>query len=643
MRYRPDIDGIRTLAVVPVVLYHAGFWPFTGGFVGVDVFFVISGYLITNILLGDIREGNFSIGRFYVRRIRRIFPALFLVLFLSAVAAYFILLPSYFEDFSEGVFATTLFASNFQFWRESGYFDNAAELNPLLHTWSLAVEEQFYIFFPVLLAFFYKRSLTLLGSVLVAITVLSFALSVYFVQAAPDAAFFLTPMRVWELMAGCLLAIGMVPRIADGRVAEAVAVAGVAMIAVAVFGFDSTTPFPGAAALLPVLGTMMLIHTGENVATFVGRVLSTRVFVFIGLISYSLYLFHWPIFVFYRHLTGEDGSLWVRGFLVLLAGFLAWLSWRFFEQPFRQGGLRGTSRQVFAAGGAVAAAFLAFGFLGNVLDGWTFRYDYRFDPVASMRESKEEAARVLAHARCRVVADGRTLVDGAPCDTRADGRKRVLILGDSHASHIYPGLVSEFPDMDFHLYGAGGCRLLVGTNTREDKRECALVGPYVFDVVLPSQHFDAIILSGKWMASDVKPLAVTVEYLKRYVEDITVVGPVPRYKVNLPEALAVWRGSYSARFFELNEERDVEDIDSAIALELEDDGVTYISLYRNLCQARICRTFGDDGTTPIQWDRAHLSISGSAYVARHIMAPVLRDHVAFRKFEDARHPAAAVE
>ncbi|MEP2830250.1 acyltransferase family protein [Parvibaculum sp.] len=639
MQYRPDVDGIRAVAVVPVVMFHAGIWPFTGGFVGVDVFFVISGYLITSILVGDIQAGNFSIARFYERRIRRIFPALFLMLGLSFIAGWFILLPSYFEDFSEGVFATALFLSNFQFWRESGYFDSAADLKPLLHTWSLAVEEQFYIFFPLLLALFYRHRLSILKAALLVVTVISFALSVYFVRSAPEAAFYLTPMRVWELMAGCLLAVGMVPRFTSNRVAEVSAAVGIALIAIAVFGFTPATPFPGVAALLPVVGTMLLIHSGESSVTTIGRILSTPVLVGIGLISYSLYLFHWPVFVFYRHLVdGGDGELGMRILLIFLSVALAWASWRYVERPFRRRAPTSTKRRVFAVGGVVAVTFLAVGGVGNAMKGWPERYDFRFDPAPVMKAGEREIRKVMEGVRCRVPGEGSTANAHRHCDEMPLRHPAVALIGDSHASHIYPGLIAEFPDVDFRLYGAGGCRVLRNVNTRESKPDCAIVGPFFYDTVLPGQKFDGVILSGRWEMADVEPLAESIEYISRYADDVVVLGPVPRYKVNLPEALAIWKGEYSRKFFDLNEDATVAGIDDALAARLAGSGATYISLYRGLCRDRKCRLFGEGGKSPLQWDKAHLTVAGSHFVASELLVPVLREHPAF-----AQSPMSALE
>ncbi len=286
-RYRPDIDGLRALAILPVLLFHyrvPGFW---GGFVGVDVFFVISGYLIAGLITGEMRDGRFSILEFYERRVRRIFPALFLVLLASTVAAAFLLFPSDFSRYAKSLFATAFFASNIEFWRELGYFDISAEMKPLLHLWSIAVEEQFYVLFPAILLLVSGRSKARALVTVSLILVASLAFSIYAVKAGPAFAFYMLPSRAWELMLGAVVAIGAFPSVSRPY-REALAGVGVAMIAASVFLYTKATPFPGAAALLPCVGTALVIYAGQA-ATSVNAALSTRPLVFVGLISYSLF------------------------------------------------------------------------------------------------------------------------------------------------------------------------------------------------------------------------------------------------------------------------------------------------------------------------------------------------------------------
>lgn len=384
MEYRREIDGLRTLAVLPVLLFHAGVPGFSGGFVGVDVFFVISGYLITSILLAELGQDRFTLLAFYERRVRRIFPALFLVMAASLPMAWIWLAPSDLQDFGKSLISVALFGSNFFFWKQSGYFDTAAELKPMLHTWSLSVEEQYYLLFPLLLLLgwrYCRRHLSLLLGVL---ALLSLAWAEASNSRAPAGAFFLLPARGWELLAGAIAALhgdklrdrsSLLPRID-----EVLSTAGLLLIVGAVVGLDHDTPFPGVYALLPVCGTVaILLHA--NARNAVGRLLGCKLTVGIGLLSYSAYLWHQPIFAFARHASSTGLHWTVFLGMGLLSLGLAFLSWRYVERPFRSKGFL-TRRQVFSSAAAGSLIFILIGIgaqaansltkyrVGNVQQGW---------------------------------------------------------------------------------------------------------------------------------------------------------------------------------------------------------------------------------------------------------------------------------
>ena len=363
LAYRADIDGLRAIAVLAVVLYHAKVAPFTGGYVGVDVFFVISGFLITSILVKDMNEGSFSFAGFYERRVRRIFPALFTVIFACIAAGWFILTPQDYKEFALSMIYMGGFVSNVFFKRRAGYFGPAAETQPLLHTWSLAVEEQFYVFAPIVLLLLYRFAWKSRGLVLSVLAGLSLVSAAYGVSHELPSAFFYLHSRAWELIAGMLLGLGVVPLVRAQQVAEAMSITGLAMIAWAVFEFTPGTPFPGLAALLPCLGAALIIYSGAVVPTFVSRLLSARPAVFIGKISYSLYLWHWPLLVFAVYEWGVDVGMRERIGLIVLAVVLSILTWAFIEQPARKKSGQRTQRLVLAAGLAAIAMCCATGFV----------------------------------------------------------------------------------------------------------------------------------------------------------------------------------------------------------------------------------------------------------------------------------------
>lgn len=334
--YRREIDGLRALAVLPVILFHAGVEVLRGGFVGVDVFFVISGYLITSIILSEQEAGVFRLSQFWERRARRILPTLFLVIGASIPAAFFLLDQFELHTYSKSVVAASLFFSNFHFWKDGGYFETAAELKPLLHTWSLAVEEQYYIFFPLLILLawrFGKRGMLLLLSLL---ATGSFGLCLWASRASPDAAFFLLPMRLWELAIGAFIALYCFRNEVKkdlGLFGELLAIAGLSLVLGAVLTYSSAIPFPGVYALVPTLGAALLILFATP-STLVGRFLASRVMVGIGLVSYSAYLWHQPVFAFLRHVHEALSP----AVILLGAGLvfcLSFLSWKYVELPCR--------------------------------------------------------------------------------------------------------------------------------------------------------------------------------------------------------------------------------------------------------------------------------------------------------------------
>ena len=392
MLYRRDIDGLRALAVIPVILFHGGFEWLSGGYIGVDIFFVISGYLITSIILKAQQAGNFSLIHFYERRARRILPALFFVLFACLPFAWWLLLPHELKDFGESLLAVSVFASNILFWQQSGYFAADAELIPLLHTWSLAVEEQFYVLFPLLIMLFWKAARMVLISIISVIALLSLGISEWAWREYPDANFYLIPSRAWELMLGSLTAFYLYQHphrshsatqaqtqailhtysSAQRILYQCASLLGFSFIIYALFTFDKNIPFPSIYALLPTLGTALIILFSIE-GTWVYRLLSLKFMVAIGLISYSAYLWHFPLFVFAKIYYIEPLSVLLISVLSVMALVMGYLSWRFIEAPFRNP--QNFSRtQIFSFSGAISLLLISIGFFFVYTDGAMFRY-----------------------------------------------------------------------------------------------------------------------------------------------------------------------------------------------------------------------------------------------------------------------------
>ncbi len=340
MNYRPEIDGLRAIAVIAVILCHAGFKQFGGGYVGVDIFFVISGYLITSILLAELEKNTFSLLDFYERRLRRILPALFGMLFFCLPFVWFFLTPDTIKSFSESLVAVNVFASNILFWNTSGYFDTSSELKPLIHTWSLAVEEQYYLIFPLFLLLTKKIGRQWVVGLLGVAFLVSLTASQWLSANHPSFNFYMLPTRGWELLIGAFIAFYHKHHNIKNRnpnIESLASFLGCLLIAYSIFAYNDQTPFPSLYTLAPTIGTaLIVIFTTDK--TVVGKLLSSRPFVAIGLISYSAYLWHQPIFAFHRLINPKDPNLLLMGILAGLSLVIGYLSWKYIESPFRKKG-----------------------------------------------------------------------------------------------------------------------------------------------------------------------------------------------------------------------------------------------------------------------------------------------------------------
>lgn len=339
IKYRPEIDGLRSIAVLSVILFHAGITQFSGGFIGVDVFFVISGYLITTILVNEQEKGFISISNFYRRRAKRIIPALLLVIAVTTPASYFYLAPKELSSYFSSILYTATFSSNFLFWKESGYWDTATELKPLIHTWSLAVEEQFYIIFPFVVMLFWRFGALLFSVFLAVLMAGSLWLSQKYLIENPMFSFYMLPARAWELLAGSIIAILLKKNNIFGRsgiIQQLISIAGLLLIIFPVFYYTGKTPFPGVSAIPPVLGTALIIASASK-NTIVGRVLGSKPFVAIGLISYSAYLWHQPVLAFLKIINLGKVTMVESILAIAVILILSTMTYHFVEKPVRVG------------------------------------------------------------------------------------------------------------------------------------------------------------------------------------------------------------------------------------------------------------------------------------------------------------------
>ena len=631
--YRPDIDGLRAVAVLVVIAFHVGVFHLSGGYVGVDVFFVISGYLISSIIFNEIAESRFSIPAFYERRIRRIFPALFFLLFvLSGFAAVF-LLPTELIKFGQSELASAFSCSNFYFWLHSGYFDHRNS-DLLLHTWSLAVEEQFYILFPVFLFLvrkFFPGRLRLSVFILFLVSLLS---SIVVVAKNADTAFYMPYTRAWELLLGTILSLNIVPVPRAAWLRNILALLGLGMIGFACRRYTPLTPFPGMAALLPCVGAGLIISAGESGKSVVYSALSWRPVVFVGLISYSLYLWHWPVLMIYRmgifstsawfeqHYGGRFPPDRFDHFAeIAISLILAVLSWRFVETPFRKGRLRIQGRPLFAAAGGTLAACSLFALLTIRFQGMPGRFPENVLHTASFLDDAElhREERLQRMGTCFVDATTRqTSLDFADCLRQDPKKKNYLLLGDSHAAAIWPALQSALPDVNVMQANVTACP---ATIDHHRPSVCKSVMDYVFGDYLETHSVEQLLLESNWSPSDLAGLDDTLQWARQHNVQVTVIGSVPQYDAPLARLLA-----YSVAWNRPNlvaEHRISRDLALDRSLREDVEGkwhFRYASLYDVICGEGRCIEYADSQKgIPLMDDSHHFNQFGAQLVIRRLI------------------------
>ena len=651
--YRPDIDGLRAVAVVAVVLFHARLGPVGGGFVGVDVFFVISGYLITGIIFDDITAGTFSITTFYERRMRRLLPALIAVLSACTLAGYALLLPDEFRRLGQSVAAASAFVSNFHFWSQAGYFDKPQALKPLLHTWSLGVEEQFYLFFPPFLLVVSKYTTWSIKRVLLIVALISFGFSAIALVKHPDTAFYLPHTRLWELMIGALLVVTRYAAPATRRMRTLLGFLGLGLIGVSIFAYSSNTLFPGPAALLPCIGTALIIHAGRNGGSVLHCILATRPLVHVGLISYSLYLWHWPILTFARAIRIQPLTSVEAVALVVLSLAVAELSWRFVESPFRSVRGRVSRRQIFALGGVATVAILLTGATIALRGGIPARVP-REVAIAEAGALDEDRG---FRRRCSNFTPEQVAED-VLCKLGASqaSQPTFLLWGDSHAYALAPIIAAVAHDAGKTglFAGAGGCAPLLGvSNTPTRAFPCEAFNDSVIALIRRNATLQTVFIASRWtLAADGRRnlneggadrfvrdsesgevsiaenqavfrrgLARTLTALHAAGKNIVLIGPVPEIGFDVPTTLArsIWFNDRLriepslASFF----------IRQRFVMHTQADlqrhfGFRLIQPYQALCDNMKCSVGGAEH--PLYIDDNHLSITGTR-VLRPLFEP----------------------
>jgi peptidoglycan/LPS O-acetylase OafA/YrhL len=624
--YREDIDWLRAIAVLAVVAFHFEAPAIYGGFVGVDIFFVISGYLITGIIQSEVNAGRFSFARFYERRVRRLLPALYAMVALTALPTFYYLLTSERAEFFRSVAAVVTFTSNIFFWWQTGYFDHAAVEKPLLHTWSLAVEEQFYLALPPLvwsLMRVRRDSRTVLPVLFGTLTLASFALTVFLMRTDRSAAaFFMSPPRAWEFLVGCLISLPGLPGPRNGLAQRAARTAAVIMLAIPIFSLRQGPGFPGINALLPCLGAALFIWSG------IGSPAQTRanyaplaIAAFFGRISYSLYLWHWPLFTFARFsktslVLGPSDKI---ALFALTVG-ISYLSWRYVEQPFRARALVPTRRAAFRLAAAGSVVLVLAGAGGVLLS----RASTETDRAAAQLDAYSYDYRALYRSgSCFAPASG---TFDAACVGLVAGKTNVMLWGDSFAAQYVYGLSrSAAGDVNILQATQPACMPTLSAAT-QGVASCRAFAAQMQDYFRDHRP-DLVVMSADWleyarpprfdgMISDLRP---TLAQLNASGIRVVLLGPAVQFKSRLPAMVlrARLRGAeIRADDFVLPE---IFALDQMMRAALpEQEGFSYVSVLDAICPERQCPVIVDAGV-PLSADHAHLTAEGSDYVTARLL------------------------
>lgn len=623
-RYRGDIAGMRAIAVAGVLLFHVGGssdggWGVArGGFAGVDIFLVISGYLITGNLLRARAAGRFTLLRFYARRIVRIMPVLTVVVLATLGYAMLALLPVEIARAGKSAAATAASVSNFYFHATTGYFATAGEAQPLLHSWSLGVEEQFYLFYPLLLVW-----LTRWGwaprPVLLGIGIASFALGTVQAFHHPAAGFYLLPARMWELALGAWLAAGRVRWRADRSgerwVREAASAAGVAMMLLALVMLKPDLPFPAPTALLPCVGAALVLGYGGG--TRAGALLGSQPLRWLGMISYSVYLWHWPIITFYRLRSGLTLGVAEAAMLVAVSLAVGVLSFYLVERPAMRRWRSAPPAAVIAAALAVAVALVALGLGAGTAAEWLRPVRPAVKALASFVDYERSAVgRAQFRRGTCFVTDDAPGFDAARCLARRPGRRALLVIGDSYAAQYWRSIAERFPDADVMQATAAGCRPLVEAR---GAARCTALMRHVFADLVAHRQVEAVVLAGRWLASEDAALARTIAFIRAHGVAVTVIGPAVEYDGSVPLLMARAVEAGDARG--INRFRqDGARRERAIRTIARTAGANYHSVTARECPQGVCRLFAAPGV-PIHFDEGHVTQAAARRLMRDVSWP----------------------
>ncbi|GAB6387215.1 acyltransferase family protein [Stutzerimonas marianensis] len=660
-KYKPEVDGLRAIAVLSVVLFHAGFSSFEGGFVGVDVFFVISGYLIASTITAEVDAGKFSFGKFYERRVRRLLPPLIPVLVLSVIAAFMLFSEKQFVDTVHSLLASIGLSSNWYFLYSVGYFDGPGEYTPLLHMWSLSIEEQFYLFFPFLLVSLSGKKGPSAKVVFLFVLVASFLFSSYLLATRPaDVAFFNSFGRFWELLIGVCLALWRLDDCKNRAVCNALEVCGLTAIGFSVFAYSPETPFPGPAALVPVLGTAMIIAAGGR-GNLVSPILSCRPVLWIGLISYGLYLWHWPIFVFARTIDPMAGPPLMAA-LSILAVLLAAFSYYFIEGPIRGRKALASRSSLFKVGASSFGVTAAIGLtlitpqalaqraeassaLAVIMYG-----DQKSDAAALIKKEKvhyltklntnyngkSSGFDIAAHDGYTCSYDhGNTTANLLDCLAGQSGPENVLVMGDSIGRDTWHALRRAYPSVSFLMLHQSSCP--PGDFHKPGREE----GCFRHSAELLRELFDRVEIKGvllnfRYRPKDWAHVEPGIQAVLDHTKNVAMLGVTPVFTHTVDEYLLAQSGGASLPLYVSKGEKkmvpwDYAELGHKSKTMAEQYGINYVDVHPFFCSSSHCRLWVDSSySKPLFWDNQHLTDAGIDEYSRFLRAQPVIDRIVRR-------------
>lgn len=627
LTYLPHIDGLRAIAVLSVFLYHLGLSPFQGGYVGVDIFFVISGYLISKIIYSEIENKEFSVSNFYARRAKRILPAFIFTIAASSIFAYSMLYGQELAEFARSAIAGTASLANVYFYWTSNYFSKSANEIPLLHLWSLGIEEQFYIIFPLLALGIVKVPRWIFSSVLILLIAISAAASEWMLRTSPDAAFYLLPFRAFELLIGCLIALSNDNLIKNKHARALITAAGLSAIAFSVARYQTNSLFPGFMALLPCAGTAMVIMASTKYNPIAKTLLEGRAIGYIGKISYSLYLIHWPVIVFGKRIFPNASPLEFNATAIIITFVLASLSFQLIEKRFHRPKKPITNSKVLWGSAIAAACVISISSVTVLKNGFTEHPNVRIAKVMEYLQYK--AAPFYLSGECFLEPTHDFSLLNFPKCLPATEFKKAVLWGDSHAAEYYFGFKAQFEQRGYSLgmLSASACPPIKNITVNANPK-CTAFNEIAYSKIMEYAP-DLIVLSANWVANDetMDAFEKTLQKLSATPVKIVILGEAPLYKRNVPHLIVEKIKNQDKNFFSSEDlEKPFLDNSYKAMTERFDNrkDLKFINVMNLLCPGGACPLLADDGS-PAQFDIAHFTAGGSMTFGKIIAPAIFED------------------